>query len=181
MTPKLQQTIIAVVLFFGMVLFAMYNYMLVPLDKKQKEADIKYTALERKLIETKRRAQELPKLQAEMQYLQREVAELEKLLPQEKEVPGLLRIISRKAQGYQLQVGSIKPLAIIPKEHYNEVPFQISLKGRYHTLARFFADIGQTTRLLSVRNVTYSTYSGTKEDPQTLSADFTFVAYTFRQ
>ena len=181
MTKKLQQNLIALVIFFAMATFGFYNYLWTPLDKKCTEAETKFSQVEKKLASTKRRAQELPKLQAEMQYLKREVSQLEKFLPEDKEIPGLIRIITKKAQGYQLQLASLNPRPIVAMQHYNEVPFQISLRGRYHSLARFFTDIGQTSRLLSVRDVSYTAYKGSVKDPQTITTNFTFVAYTYRQ
>ncbi|MCX5781598.1 MAG: type 4a pilus biogenesis protein PilO [Elusimicrobia bacterium] len=182
MTNKIKQQLVFILLIFVGAGFCYFNYILQPLDKKYNEAAIKLNQVETKLAELKIRAMELPKLKAEMESLQKEVAVLEKLLPQNKEIPGLLRTIARKAQRYNLQINVLTPAKIAPMEHYNELPFQVNLRGKYHPLAHFLADIGQEMRLMSVRSVNMN-YSGSTDKNDTLNivSDFTLIAYTYKE
>jgi type IV pilus assembly protein PilO len=180
MTKKMQQKIIVMVLFFGGALYVYHQYLYMPLQQKYKDAFTQLEEKQRKLVEMRRRAVELPRLQAEMKDLEQEVSELEKRLPKDKEIPDLLRTLTRMAQRYQLKVVNISPLAVSAQANYNEVPFQITLQGTYHSLANFLAQIGQESRIFSERNLTLSANQGNKENPATINATFTLVAYTFK-
>jgi type IV pilus assembly protein PilO len=115
-----------------------------------------------------------------MKVLQTQVSDLEKLLPKEKQIPQLLRAITKSAQQYQLKITQITPQPIVAKANYSELPFQLSVQGNFHTLALFLTDLGQGSRLMSARNVVFSQPQQAKDASVSLSATFTLVAYTFK-
>lgn len=180
MTKKMQQNLIMVALVFFGTIFVYYKYLYSPLVNKYKEMYTKVEQTEKRLNEIKRRALELPRLQAEMKQLEMEVALLEKRLPKDKEIPELLRTLTKTAQRYQLKVISISPGGVTPQANYNEVPFQITLQGTYHAFACFLSELGQESRILSERNLSMTANAGTKESPATINANFTLIAYTFK-
>jgi len=98
---------------------------------------------EARLEEMKATALELPKLQAEMAVLELEVADLEKRLPKEKEIPELLRTITKTAQRYNLKISNFNPSKIVEQPNYSEVPFEMVVQGNYHSLAYFLTDLGR--------------------------------------
>jgi type IV pilus assembly protein PilO len=180
MTKKMQQNIIfLVIVAFGLG-YVYFKYLLSPLQQKQTDALAQLQKQESKLTEMKRRALELPKLQAEMQMLQDEVAGLEKLLPKDKEVSELLRTVTKTAHNYHLSIMSITPQPLISQSNYNEIPFQMTVLGNYHAIANFLAEIGQDSRILSSRNINFTSMPATKDNLATVSANFVLVAYTFK-
>ncbi len=182
MTNKIRQQVILLVVAFVAVCLLFYNFLLAPLNLKTRDLQAKVNQQEAKLAQLKIRAQELPKLKAEMDLLKTEVAELEKLLPKDREMPALLRTITRKAQRYGLLINNFVAGKIEPKDNYSEMPFQVNLRGRYHPLARFLTDIGQENRLMSSRNLrlTYSP-AANKADPTNIVVDFSLVAYMYKE
>jgi type IV pilus assembly protein PilO len=182
MTNKIKQALIIIFVIFLGGIFCYYNYLLKPINDKYKDSANKLRQHERKLAELRLRIQDLPKLKAETELLQREVDSLGKLLPQQKEVPGLLRIITKRAQKNNLQINTLSPGNIAAREHYNEIPFQINIRGRYHSVARFLADIGQEARIITARdlNLTYSG-SSVKGDQFNLTADFVLLSYMYKE
>lgn len=179
MTKKLQQQIILIVIFAAGGIYGYYNYLLGPMQEKYKASLENLKKTETRLAEIRRRAMELPKLRSEMALLEKEVADLEKLLPKDREIPDLLRTITKTAQRYKLKIGNISPAPIVSQNNYNEVPFQITLRGVYHSLGFFLAEIGQEPRILSTRNITYSAGQASEEGTL-LNVSFTLVAYTFK-
>jgi type IV pilus assembly protein PilO len=180
MTKKMQQNIIFMALIaFGM--FYIYSKLLIgPLDKQYKIAQDSLAQSEQKLTDMKRRALELPRLQAEMAYLEDEVKDLEKLLPKDKDVPQLIRMITKTAQHYKIDIKTIAPATMNQMPNYTEYPFHISMQCSYSSLAHFFSELAQDERILNFRDVNFSGQAPTKEDPDTISVTFTLVAFTFK-
>jgi len=180
MTKNIQKHLIILVMLIAGLSFGYYSYLLTPLNAKYKASLSKLQSVESKLADTKRKALELPKLQLGMQYLEMEVADLEKLLPKEKELPGLIRIVTKTASKYQLKITNITPGPIIAQPNYNEIPFQMTIQGSYHSLAYFLNEIGQESRILSVKNLVFTSVAPTKESSDTLNVNCTLIAYTFK-
>lgn len=180
MTKQMIQNIVVMILFLVLIAYAGNRYLLGPQKLKYNASWEKLDQTQKKLAEMKQRALELPRLQADMKLLELEVAELEKLLPREKEIPQLLRSMTKTAQQYQLKITQITPQAIVAQENYNELPFLISVQGTYHSLGFFFADMGQAGRLMSTRNLTIAPLGTSKNGPASISATFVLVAYTFK-
>lgn len=180
MTKQMIQNIIVMILFLVLIAYAGNRYLLGPQKIKYNDAWTKLDQTQKKLAEMQQRALDLPRLRAEKELLDKEVAELEKLLPLEKEIPQLLRSMTRTAQQYQLKITQITPQAVVPQTNYNELPFLITMQGSYHSLGHFLGDMGQGGRLLSSRNLTISPIGATKNGPTNITATFVLVAYTFK-
>ena len=178
MTKEMQQNLIAVVIFIAIVLVVYFKYLITPLNKKYSESFEQLNNVESKIVAMKQRARELPKLQKEMKYLQAEVTDLEKRLPKEKEIQQLLRLVTKIAQTYKINILNFAPEKAVEKSNYIEIPFKISVRGGYHSLAQFFADLGQESRIISARNLNMTADNSTKND--TLNANFSIVAYMFK-
>lgn len=176
----MQQNIIMIVLVTFGLGFVYFKYMITPLNTKYAEGLKTLNQVENKLAEMKRRALELPRLQAEMQLLEEEVASLEKLLPKETEISGLLRLVTKTAQKYKLTVKTIVPATVVQQENLNEVPFQMTIQGTYHSLAYFLSDICQEDRILGVKNIILNSFMGDKNNPSSVNVTFILLAYTFR-
>ena len=180
MTPKIRNNIIIIAALIIAFSFIYFNYLIAPMNAKYKENIKKLNDIETKLADTKRKALELPKLQADMKKLELEVTDLEKMLPKNKELPELIRIITKTAAKYQVKVTNITPGGAIVQPNYNEIPFQMNMQGTYHAIAYFLNDIGQESRILSVRNINFTSNTPSKENPNSVNITCTFLAYTFK-
>ena len=180
MTKNIQKNLIILVVLIAGLGFGYFNYLIAPLNARYKENLSKLDQIESKLADTKKKALELPKLQADMKNLEMEVADLEKMLPKDKDVPSLIRIITKTAQKYQLSVSNITPGALVSQPNYNEIPFQMTMQGTYHSVAYFLDDIGQESRILSVKNINFVSNNPSKDNPSTVNVNCILVAYTFK-
>lgn len=181
MSKKMQQNLIVLAVTFIALVFVYFNYLIAPMKQKYAATSQKLEQTEARLAEMKKRAMELPRLQAEMAMLEQEVEDLGKRLPKDKELPALLKTVTKIAQKYRLKVSNITPQAGASQPNYNEVPFQITLTGTFHSFAHFLADIGQQSRILSEKNVMFNgASSGAKDYSVTINANFTLLAYTFK-
>ena len=180
MSKKMQQNLIVLAITFIALVFVYFSYLIAPLKRRYAESSAQLMQTESKLSDMKKRALELPKLQADMALLEQEVEDLGKRLPKEKELPVLLKTMSKTAQKFHLKITSISPMPVSAQSNYNEVPFQIVLSGSYHSLAHFFSELGQESRIFSERNVIFAPGTGGKDNTTTINVNFTLIAYTFK-
>ncbi|MFH1368253.1 MAG: type 4a pilus biogenesis protein PilO [Elusimicrobiota bacterium] len=181
MSKKMQQNLIVLGVCFIAMIFIYYSYLLSPLRKKYADEEKKLADIQLRISEMSQRALELPKLQAEMTFLQQEVEDLGKMLPKDKDVPVLLKTITKISQKYRLKVSNISPQSVVSLANYNEIPFLLTLTGTYHSLAQFLAEIGQESRILNSKNVAFSASGDTSKGAKTtISVNFTLMAYTFK-
>lgn len=180
MNKQIQQLIFMLILMAGAA-FLFFNFVVSPKLTQIEQAKQKRLETRARLKEMKVRALELPRLEAEMKILTQEVLGLEKQLPKEAEIPELLRTIIRTAQKYSIKITNIAPPAKpVEQQNYNELPFEITLQGSYHSLAHFMSDLGQEPRILNSKNVKLSGQAQSKENNNTVNVNFTLVAYTFK-
>ncbi|MCB4790761.1 MAG: type 4a pilus biogenesis protein PilO [Elusimicrobia bacterium] len=178
MTKQLIQKLVGVGIFIVFFVIVYFKYLAAPLDQKYRESSEQLNNIETKVASMKQKAKELPKLQKEMKLLEEEVAELGKRLPKEKGIQELLRIITKDSQNYHLNVLSFSPNPVAEKSNYFEIPFRVSVKGTYHSLAQFLSDLGQESRIISAKNLEMSADTSSKNN--SITASFSIIAYTFK-
>ena len=71
-------------------------------------------------------------------------------MPEEKEVPNLLRQISTTAQGARIKIKYFAPKDVQQADFYAELPFEIKYAGPYHGLGYFFDGIRNMERIVHV-------------------------------
>ena len=98
-------------------------------------------------------ARNLPKFKEEVKKLNNEFKKALIKLPNEKEIPIILKSISDLGKECGLEFLLFKPLPENPKGFYAEVPIEIKVIGTYHQIATFFDKIGSLERIINVENV----------------------------
>src|ERR1700755_3325269 len=91
------------------ILYAYSTYFYGPIHKDivKEQADI--ADLKQKIVVAKDRAQQLSKMQQEMASLPIDVAQLEKQLPKDRELPALIRVLTHRAESYGIVLGNLTP------------------------------------------------------------------------
>src|SRR5262245_33982356 len=80
----------------GVMFYSYWSLVYTPVGKAIATERANVQELNQKLEVAKSRASQLSKVQAEMAALQIDVAELEKLLPKTRELPGLIRVFTHR-------------------------------------------------------------------------------------
>jgi type IV pilus assembly protein PilO len=120
---------------------------------------------------------DLPRFQAEFAALHERYEMAAELLPTDKEMPGMLRRLTLAGQQCGVIFDSFRPGADIVKDHYVEVPIEVVVKGGYHQVGQFLAEVSNMPRIMKVSNL--QVLSDKKvEDDFTTEARFTITAYT---
>ena len=89
------------------ILFGYSSYFYGPIHVDIAKQQTSLDDLRKKLNVAKDRAQQLNKMQQEMASLQVDVAQLEKQLPKDRELPALIRVLTHRAESFGLTLGKL--------------------------------------------------------------------------
>lgn len=78
---------------------------------------------------------------------------MRQLVPTSNEVPALLEQVSTAARRVGLDLGAVEPVPVIPGDQFDTYRYRISVKGDYHALGAFLANVGSLTRIVAPVNV----------------------------
>ncbi len=93
---------------------------------------------------------------AELQQLNADLTAALKELPNDREIPGLLKGISTLGKKVGLEVKKFQPLPEVKKEYVAEVPVQLEVEGAYHEVGMFFDRLAKMNRIVYVQDIEMS-------------------------
>ncbi len=112
------------------------------------------------------------------------LAVLQELVPTTNEVPALLESVSTAARRVGLDLASVEPMPVIEGEMFDTYRYKVSVKGGYHALAGFLANVGSLNRIVAPIAVDVKTIDKKKAKPRTgesaLDTDFQIQTYIAR-
>ncbi len=124
-----------------------------PKFKQLKELQTKLNDLQNQIQESKKIADNLPRLKKEYEQLQMELTSALTELPNQKEIPSLLTSITDVGKSAGLDFLLFKPKPEEPKDFYAAVPVDITVYGSFHNVANFFVAVGKLPRIVNINNV----------------------------
>lgn len=113
------------------------------------------------------RADQLPRLRARRSEAAATLASLEQQLPRQQEMAALLSAINQAGLARGLQFELFKPGVAVPQVHYVAMPITVRVRGGYHAIGAFMADLAGLPRIVTVHGLSVSTG---KDGPPTLDA-----------
>jgi len=133
--------------------------------------------LAQKVAQAKKRAEDLPKFEKEQAHVDGQFQEALKLLPDQREIPSLLRGITQLGSDSGLEFRLFSPQKERPQEFYIEIPVGIEVSGKYHDVAVFFDKVGRMERIVNILDVSIKPV---KERSTTLVTTCDAVTYRFK-
>lgn len=130
---------------------------------------------QKKLETLKLAAVEVEKLQKELAASEEQLAQVLALLPDQKEIPGLLDNISQLGAEVGLENILFQPQPEQPREFHAAIPIRLDLVGTYHELGAFLDRVSKLDRILKVENLNLTR----QKDGSTLQVGLTMVTYRF--
>jgi type IV pilus assembly protein PilO len=178
---KQQQQIIAIVFVFviggG---YVYWNYLLKPTLDSISVRKQKYEELQAKIETAERQARRLPALQNELALLQTDLTSLEKQLPKDKDIPNILRTLTREAMQESLQFVRLAPKPPARQQYFDILPFEVQFNGNLHAFARFLASLGQQDRIFQAQNIQLSPAgSGASESSGLVNLSISLTIQTY--
>lgn len=136
-----------------LVLLAALGMMLWLVVSGQRDAYIAAQRQEVRLLsEYRSKASEaafLPQIREQLADLEKQMARLRTTLPTTVEIPSLLDSISDAAVDNRLTIETIRLRPTLAQPLYVEQPLDIQVRGGYHQLARFMADMASLPRMIT--------------------------------
>lgn len=133
------------------------------------------TQQEQKLTSLKAAAAKVDQLEKDLALAEEELSVLVTLLPDQKEIPGLLENISRLGSKVGLENILFQPQAEVPQEFYAAIPIRLDLLGTYNDFGVFLDSVSKLNRILRVESLTLSR----QKDKQLLQVQCTMNTYRF--
>lgn len=175
---QIQQTVIVLPLFLVAGIYCHHKYLLSPLNEKAKTVETELENIKREYQEAEGRAARLPRLEQEIAILNQEISELQQKLPNNKDVPNLIRLLSRKMERHNITWSKIEPGSQTAKDYYIEHSYSIPFTTSYHDLSLFLSEIGQMERIFASKFSRLQAVQNAKSGETFLSGELIFLIYT---
>jgi type IV pilus assembly protein PilO len=89
-------------------------------------------------------------LQSEMDALQKQLATLQTIVPEDKQADQFILMVQREALGSGVAVRTLVAQPIASKPYYYEMPFQVTADGPYFNVLDFFGRLGRLSRIINI-------------------------------
>lgn len=164
----------AIVLISGAFIFLIY----MPKAEAIKKMETEITTLEEKIRIGKIRAKNLPALKAKNADIGKKLRAALELLPDEREIPSLLREITELGKKAGLEFKLFVPELEAQKDFFAEIPVSIEVEGDYRNVARFFYKVSNMKRIVNIIDVTVKPKAKLSE---TLLTKCKAITYRFKE
>lgn len=89
-------------------------------------------------------------LQSEMDSLQKQLATLQTIVPEEKQTDQFILMLQSAAMSSGVSIRRLTAKPITNKPYYFEMPFEIEADGPYYSVLDFFSRLGRLSRIINV-------------------------------
>ncbi len=182
--PKTQKFLLG-----GLVIFLVVYFWYARIYSKkveliqQKQVQYEYLLSDLKSVEMK--AKSFENLKDEYHRLLEKYRRVERLLPEEKQIPLFLIEMHSAAQANRTGIMQIVPDQPMPTGFYNSSSFDIELTGSYHRLGSFFSNVANFPFLANVSGVTIASLPDEKQKgrqrDRSITASLKLTTYYVRE
>jgi len=149
--PKSKKVAILVVLVCALIGLYAYAFF-IPQQNELKALKVELNNLMRELNEGKAIAKDLENFKKQVEQLNLELTNALTQLPNEKEIPEILRNISALGKESKLNFTLFRPKPEEPQQFYAKVPIELVFLGNYHNAGIFFDRVSKLPRIINVVN-----------------------------
>ncbi len=172
------QKMVGAVVIYALIGAAMWFGLIKPTQDQIIAANSRNGELVKERDENRAIAENRERWERQVEVLNEELAKAIKELPNEREIPELLRRISSIGKKIGLEFLLFQPLPEAPREFYADVPVKLKIEGSFHEVATFFDRIGKLNRIVNVRDISMSS-PFERSGKIILTTDGTAVTYRF--
>jgi type IV pilus assembly protein PilO len=127
-----------------------YFFALRPMEKANQDDELTLKSKQAEVAQLTPYKAKLQELNAQAEMLKHQMEDQKRVVPEEKEVPGLITMVERESLAAGVQVRRYTPLANTTREYYVEVPFEIDVDGPYFAVVNFFDRLQRLERIVNV-------------------------------
>lgn len=169
------------ILFAGVLLFlggGFYVLVYAPKTKTIQQLQGEVETLERRLALASAKSRNIEAFQAELAQTKALLRESLRMLPNKREIPELLKTITRLGREARLEFPLFSPQEERPKDFYVEIPVSMVMRGEYRSIALFFYKVAHMNRIVAIRDVSLRPES---ELSNILLGSCTAITYRFEE
>ena len=178
-TPPKKLYILGGVLAIAVV--ALYGWLLMwPLWEEMNNQDASLQKLKTEVAKQQGIASKMPKLNAEIKNLEKQLDAALVKLPEEKDIPKLLTQVNTLGQRMGLEFLLFRPGTPVKKGFYAEMPIDMRVEGMYHTLGGFLDQVSKLERIVNVSDIRITPLSAQSQRPdRAIVSELKATTYTF--
>jgi type IV pilus assembly protein PilO len=178
-TPPKKLYILGGVLAIAVV--ALYGWLLMwPLWEEMNTQDASLQKLKVEVAKQQEIAAKMPKLNAEIKNLEKQLDAALVKLPEEKDIPKLLTQVNTLGQRMGLEFLLFRPGTPVKKGFYAEMPIDMRVEGMYHTLGGFLDQVSKLERIVNVSDLRITPLSAQSQRPdRAIVSELKATTYTF--
>ena len=167
--PTQKKVLILVVLLCAIAGLYLYAFF-IPRQDELKVAKGELDKFRKELIVSKDITRDLQKFKEQVERLNEELKNALTQLPNEKEIPEILKNISSLGKESNLEFTLFRPKPEEPQQFYAKVPIDLVVLGSYHNTGVFFDKVSKLPRIINVVdfNMTRAKDIKGKNDPEIL-------------
>jgi type IV pilus assembly protein PilO len=99
-------------------------------------------------------------LQSDMDALQKQLATLQTIVPEEKQADQFILMVQRAAVTSGVSIRTLSALPVAQKQYYFEMPFEVQADGPYYSVLDFFSRMGRLSRISNVGDLKLASANG---------------------
>jgi len=133
------------------VIAGLYLYVFfLPWQDSMNVARGELSKLTKELNESRAITRDLEKFKEQVNQLNEELKRALTQLPNEKEIPEILKSISSLGKESNLEFTLFRPKPEVPQHFYAQVPIELTVLGSYHNIGIFFDKVSKLPRIINV-------------------------------
>ena len=142
------------------------------------QLDARHQQLARDLEKARLLVRNLERVEQEYAILREQWEVAQTLLPEENEMPNLLRKVTAAGQQSGVEFAIFRPQAPISQGFYADNPVEVRTEGGYHQTAVFLSRIANLNRIVNVSDLKLVGVKDQEETFFTVTTDMVLTAYT---
>lgn len=146
-------------------------------------AQAEYKPLETEVQNLRVYKQRRAELQSDMEALQKQLATLQTIVPEDKQTDQFILMVQGAAVSSGVSLRRLTAKGVNQKQYYFELPFEVEADGPYYSVLDFFSRLGRLSRIINVSDLKLTGIGGnTAPKFQTVpgaSVTGTFLVTTF--
>ena len=167
--------VIAVPMYF---MSAMYPFTYASGKMKVTELEERHQELSRDLEKARLLVRNLERVEQEYAILHDQWDVAQTLLPEQNQMPDLLRKVTAAGQQSGVEFQVFRPQNTLTHGFYADNPVEVSIEGGYHQTGVFLSRLANLNRIVNVSDLRMQSVENQEEQPFTMKTDLILTAYT---
>jgi len=167
--------VVAVPMYF---MSAMYPFTYAARKADVAALEARHQELSRDLEKARLLVRNLERVEQEYAILHDQWEVARTLLPEENQMPDLLRKVTAAGQQSGVEFQVFRPQNAVGRGFYADNPVEVSIEGGYHQTGVFLSRLANLNRIVNVSNLRIEGIEDQEDQPFTMKTDLILTAYT---